>query len=422
MRRDGVCINSSDQVGGRVIFKRKKKVSVDWTRQKDVHALVQALCSVPEGRLSSCMSIRAIVDGQMISVDFRSSDLNLNQIAITMHSHLLTNGVHRIGFILSNPEQELNSDVCEIEVRNEGDLAEQVRRSLLSNKVPLFFTGPCDSGRYDYSDSNLSPWFDRPDAHSHIERLIADRLIERDDAESMRSFVDNGYLILPESIDEKILQQANADMDRAIAEKYQGYIYGESTRLTQMHLSFPGCRSIWLHSAVHRMLGLLFGEPSQPCQSLVYVFGSQQDAHQDTIHLTPFPAGYMCGVWVALEDVQDGSGELVVYPGSHRFPRVYLKDVDCPKVANDWTQFGATVVRRWEELVRQSGIDRYVYKAKSGDVLIWHENLMHAGSVRQNKSKSRRSIVTHHFARGSLVYYDSTGIVGWTQPMDRITN
>jgi ectoine hydroxylase-related dioxygenase (phytanoyl-CoA dioxygenase family) len=51
---------------------------------------------------------------------------------------------------------------------------------------------------------------------------------------------------------------------------------------------------------------------------LTYVFGSQQEAHQDTIHLTPFPAGYMCGTWIALQDVVPDSGELIVYPGNHR--------------------------------------------------------------------------------------------------------
>lgn len=45
-------------------------------------------------------------------------------------------------------------------------------------------------------------------------------------------------------------------------------------------------------------------------------------------------------------------------------------------------------------------------------MLIWHENLMQAGSVRKNKAISRRSIVGHDFARGSVVYYDSSGMPG----------
>jgi hypothetical protein len=37
---------------------------------------------------------------------------------------------------------------------------------------------------------------------------------------------------------------------------------------------------------------------------------------------------------------------------------------------------------------------------------------MHAGSVRTDLAKSRRSIVGHYFADGAVVYYDSSGLAG----------
>lgn len=107
---------------------------------------------------------------------------------------------------------------------------------------------------------------------------------------------------------------------------------------------------------------------------------------------------------------------MIVYSGSHRLPRVYLRDCDCPKGEGDWSRFGDTVVKRWEAQIAEAGIQPRVYDAKRGSVLIWHENLMHAGSIRTDKSLSRRSVVTHHFARGAIVYYDSNGMVGRTHP------
>jgi len=188
----------------------------------------------------------------------------------------------------------------------------------------------------------------------------------------------------------------------------------------QLHVHFPAIRSLWLHPEIHRLLRLIFDEDSEPCQSLGFVFGSQQDAHQDTIHLTPFPAGYMSGVWIALEDVHPDAGALMVYPGSHRLPRIYMRDVDCQKVESDWTVFGQSVVPRWASLIQESEIAPVPYLAKRGDVLIWHENLMHGGGTRKDKSRSRRSIVTHNFARGSIVFYDSTGLVGTVYPRDGV--
>jgi hypothetical protein len=66
-----------------------------------------------------------------------------------------------------------------------------------------------------------------------------------------------------------------------------------------------------------------------------------------------------------------------------------------------------------EQLQPHSGkFRREVYRPKAGTALIWHENLMHAGSVRRDKAISRRSIVGHYFAEGAVVYYDSSGMPG----------
>ena len=76
----------------------------------------------------------------------------------------------------------------------------------------------------------------------------------------------------------------------------------------------------------------------------------------------------MCGVWTALEDVQPDSGELVVFPKSHRLPRVYMKDAGAAKVTDDWTEFGDKVVDIWTgHLQPHSGkFKREVYRPQAG--------------------------------------------------------
>jgi ectoine hydroxylase-related dioxygenase (phytanoyl-CoA dioxygenase family) len=160
------------------------------------------------------------------------------------------------------------------------------------------------------------------------------------------------------------------------------------------------------------MLTLIFGERPRPYQTLTYVFGSEQQYHQDTIHLTPFPAGRMCGVWAALEDVQPDSGELIVYPKSHKLERVTMAAAGAGKVGEDWTEFGETVAARWGAMIQDHQLARETYRPQRGEVLIWHENLMHGGMVRREKSRSRRSIVGHYFADGAIIYHDSSGMPG----------
>jgi len=119
----------------------------------------------------------------------------------------------------------------------------------------------------------------------------------------------------------------------------------------------------------------------------------------------------MCGVWTALEDVQPDSGELVVFPKSHRLPRLYMRTAEIAKVKDDWREFGAKAVAAWTDLLG-GRFARRTYRPKAGTVLIWHENLMHGGCPRQDMDKSRRSIVGHYFAEGAVVYYDSSGLPG----------
>src|SRR6185369_16462301 len=118
------------------------------------------------------------------------------------------------------------------------------------------------------------------------------------------SFARDGYLALTDVVAPDLLGRLNAALDDAVERRTEGYEWGSSQRIKNLHQRYGAVEELWLHPRILRMLELIFDAPASPCQTLTYLFGSQQDHHQDTIHLTPFPAGRMCGVWTALEDVQ----------------------------------------------------------------------------------------------------------------------
>jgi hypothetical protein len=336
------------------------------------------------------------------------------RIWFALHGHLLPNGPLTLRLELVEPSGRLLAEkAVTVHVRNRGPLAEQTRESLMRSGAPLCIEA-CDAGLYDYGDETLQAWFDRsPEAvEAHLAELSAQGSATEAEIAALRQFAAEGFLALPDVLDEGLLARLNAALDDAVARKLEGYEWGASQRLHNLHEQYPAIRELWLHPKVMRLLKLIFGVPARPCQSLTYVFGSEQQYHQDTIHLTPFPAGRMCGVWSALEDVQPESGELIVFPGSHRLPRVYMKDAGAAKVDADWTEFGEKVAPMWKAALDAGGFKREVYRPKAGSILIWHENLMHAGMVRRDRSKSRRSIVGHYFAEGSVVYFDSSGMPG----------
>lgn len=337
-------------------------------------------------------------------------------LRLAVHGHLLANGTADLRLEVADANgRRLREKHLKLKVRNVGELARRVAESLRRRNVPLVVEGPVDSSLYDYADPTLTAWFDREPAavEAHLADLATRGAATAEEIEALRQFAEHGFLVLPDAIDPAHLERLDAALTDAVEKGVEGYRWGESQRLHNLHDRYPAIRDLWLHPKILRMLDLIFQAPAHPCQSLSYVFGSEQEHHQDTIHLTPFPAGRMCGVWTAVEDVQPDSGELAVFPGSHRAPRVYMKDTDLAKVTDEnWTEFGREVVPLWTDLIERGGYAREVYRPKAGTVLIWHENLMHAGSPRLDRSKSRKSIVGHYFAGGAVVYYDSSGAPG----------
>ena len=332
---------------------------------------------------------------------------------VAVHGHLLPNGPAAVRVTLADADGRVLAErERTLLVRNEGPLADATAASLRRSGAPAV-VDRCDASLYDYADDSLAAWHDRgPDAvEAHLAELAACGAATAEEIAGLRHFVENGFLVLPDLIAPDEVARLNAAMDDAVEKKVEGYEWGASQRLHNLHLTYPPIRDLWKHPAVLRMLGLIFGSPAKPYQSLTYVFGSEQYHHQDTIVLTPFPAGRMCGVWTALEDVQPDSGELVVYPKSHRLPRTYMKDLGIPKVGEDWTQFGEAIGPLWGGWI-QGKFEPEIYRPKAGTVLIWHENLMHGGRVRRDKEKSRRSIVCHYFAEGCIAYHDASGMPG----------
>jgi ectoine hydroxylase-related dioxygenase (phytanoyl-CoA dioxygenase family) len=127
----------------------------------------------------------------------------------------------------------------------------------------------------------------------------------------------------------------------------------------------------------------------------------------------------MCGTWIALQDIAEDSGVLVIYPGSHRAQRIYAKDIAQGKINENPELFDSIIYPLWGEIAAK--YRPKVCRPKKGSVIIWHENLLHGGTERMNQNLERRSMVIHSFADGACVYYDSTGSVGHVEPIT-VTN
>ena len=153
-----------------------------------------------------------------------------------------------------------------------------------------------------------------------------------------------------------------------------------------------------------RMLALLsklYGREAFAFQTLNFELGSQQTVHSDAVHFHSLPERFMCGVWVALEDVTLDSGPLCYYPGSHSLPIYDSRQVGFSPAQSTKQDVYEPL---WHKLIETHRLRKQVFTAKAGDALIWTANLLHGGEPIVRAGATRWSQVTHYYFEGCRHY------------------
>lgn len=177
-----------------------------------------------------------------------------------------------------------------------------------------------------------------------------------------------------------------------------GWGQGQGLREQDAWRNDADVRAIACNARVLEILSRVYGRRAWPFQTLNFPVGTQQHYHSDSVHFSSVPERFMCGVWVALEDVPEDAGPLVYYPGSHRWPILYNEMIGFysgESGAKEPTQ--EIYEEAWERLVRASRIEPHYFLPKRGQALIWSANLLHGGAAHKNPELTRWSQVTHYF-------------------------
>lgn len=330
-------------------------------------------------------------------------------------THLVPDGVHQVEAAAIMPDgSRIEFPVLELDIRNDSALARQVAQDLREHGTPPIVGRIIDSTLFPYGNGTAHAWFDADlddDIPINLEPAA-------DAAMAQRHLLRWGFCVLHEQLPLKLAEEFKRELSTAIDQGELIWRPGSSDRIHGAHEKLPAARAVWLYPPVLEFLEAYFKDTPCACQTLTYVNGSEQNAHQDSIHLTPYPNGFMCGVWVALEDVRDNSGELFVYPGSHRTGSLRATPLGLHKVVNEDYSHYTVFDREIMNLVESHGYERVVYQPKAGQILVWHENLIHGGSPRVDQDRTRLSVVSHYFAKGAIGFYDSRGEAAGLETLD----
>lgn len=156
-------------------------------------------------------------------------------------------------------------------------------------------------------------------------------------------------------------------------------------------------RAIAANPLIVDLLSKLYGRRAFPFQTLNFPVGTEQALHSDSIHFSSIPERFMCGVWLAMEDIDATAGPLTYLPGSQKWP--ILSNVMIGRRGSQNVSEGAQAPFQdtWDALVHHSGVEQETFLARKGQALIWAANLLHGGSRQTDPTRTRWSQVTHYY-------------------------
>lgn len=252
------------------------------------------------------------------------------------------------------------------------------------------------------------PWMDKDISMNEIEAKLAKEKFPANVKEAILHWKENGYLILNHFFSEVKAEDINKEIEKLLAEKKVEFTLGNKVMFANKQSAL--IREVTTNPKLIAILNFILGKKVVPFQTINFVSGSQQLPHSDSIHMTTYPLGYLTAAWIALEDVNEENGPLCYYPGSHKLP--YVLNDDYERGGNILTVGADSNYLKYEEkigeVVRKENFAKKIFKAKKGDVLIWHANLIHGGEKILKEDSTRKSMVIHYFAEDVIKYHEIT--------------
>lgn len=207
----------------------------------------------------------------------------------------------------------------------------------------------------------------------------------------MVDYERDGLIVAPALVDRRLVDAVRSEFDAHWDHRSTG-----SDRVQDLWLRSPAVRALAAHGGIAELLDELYGRRSIPFQTLNFRHGTAQPLHSDQIHFDTVPSGWMCGVWVALEDVGAGQGPLRWVPGSHRGPAIDAEAFGSGAERFDDVAYEAEVRR----LVEARGWRTRDEQVDAGDVVVWSSGVLHGGAPVEVAGSTRYSQVTHYVFDG----------------------
>lgn len=347
------------------------------------------------------LTVELLVDGRLVA----RGTANIHRVDLAAAG--INEGSH--GFAIHFPEQVRDGHFHQVAISVEGVvLASLENVQIIARLTPEIF----DMDR---------PWidFDHQEYVQEFELRTSDGRVPVEMIEDMKFFREHGYVwlrdVIPAQLIDKVLEDVEkswevkpehllvvhnemAVPDRIETQAGRENIRSRSMRYLDFHNFSEAASEIMMHPKITSFISAYLDSDIVAMQSLLFENGTEQRSHQDFAYVHSLKPALLAGAWVALEDVHADAGPLFYYPKSHHRVRKHVFDNGTVLAEGDGPH-----VRAFEEYLQteceQLQLQRTIFTPKKGDVLIWHSALVHGGSPRNDRGRTRKSMVSHYSTR-----------------------
>ncbi|MBS1918010.1 MAG: phytanoyl-CoA dioxygenase family protein [Bacteroidetes bacterium] len=257
----------------------------------------------------------------------------------------------------------------------------------------------------DFPDKASRAWLDVGDSKKLVALKDDFKDFPDDLQQQLASWSENGYIFLKGFFDEATVESVNHEIEKLVQQK-KLYPTHDNKLMFANRIS-PLIKNITLQKQLTGILSFILDKEVVPFQTINFIYGSNQRAHSDSIHMTTYPLGYLIAVWIALEDTTMNNGPLFYYPGSHKMPYLLNNDFNEGETAlalgkKEYSDYEDVI----EKAIAKKNFEKKVFLAKKGDAFVWHANLVHGGLPVEDPKQTRKSMVIHYYAKDVIKYHE----------------
>ena len=206
------------------------------------------------------------------------------------------------------------------------------------------------------------PWFESIFANKILNNQ---KNINSDLKKKTKFFIDNGYLIIKNVIDDKFINSLVTDFYEIINSKEykknpKYFHYNSSPRIIEGWKQSKYIKKLCFQTKVISFLDFVYAKKPVPISTINFLKGTEQPLHSDYIHFGSSPELYLAGAWYALENVDDTNGPLIICPKSHKLSTVDFTDLNLkiPKSTNELKANYTVYEDYLEEIIKEKKLKK----------------------------------------------------------------